>query len=106
MRGYFTAEIVVDFDKSDDDGTAARDALNEYIDSHDVSEAFELDKIEDEDSPRMKCADELVAAGWPVVASDIREGMSSETVIRRLAAIGEYHSEAAGIVAKYDLPNE
>jgi len=49
MRGYFTAEIVVDFDKSDDDGTAARDALNEYIDSHDVSEAFELDKIESDE---------------------------------------------------------
>lgn len=44
-------------------------------------------------------ADELEAAGWPAVAEDVREGVPLETVLSRLAEIGEAESEAAEIIA-------
>lgn len=47
MIAFFTATIVVEFDKSDDDATAAQDALNEYIADNNIADAFELQGIQE-----------------------------------------------------------
>ena len=47
MLATFTATIVVEFDKSDDDATMAQDKLNEYAVENNILEAFELQAIEE-----------------------------------------------------------
>ena len=42
----FTATITVEFEKSDDNATAAQDALNEYAVENDILKAFDLERIE------------------------------------------------------------
>lgn len=50
MIAVFTASIHVEFEESDDNEAAARDALNEYAADHDILTAFDLEEIE-EDEP-------------------------------------------------------
>ena len=47
MIAFFTATIVVEFEKSDDDATAAQDALNEYIVEHNIADNFTLEGIQE-----------------------------------------------------------
>lgn len=44
----FTASIAIEFEKGDDDATAARDALNEYAAENDILKAFDLEEIEED----------------------------------------------------------
>lgn len=48
MIAVFTATIAVEFEKSDDDATAAEDALSEYMMNYDILKAFDLVTIEDD----------------------------------------------------------
>ncbi len=48
MIAFFTATVVVEFDKSDDDATAAQDALNEYAVENNILDAFELQGIQED----------------------------------------------------------
>lgn len=41
----------------------------------------------------------LEAAGWPSVAEDLRDGVSTQVVLRRLRNINEEDSEAYAIVS-------
>ena len=47
MIAFFTATIVVEFEKGDDDATAAEDALREYIVEHDIADNFTLEGIQE-----------------------------------------------------------
>lgn len=43
--------------------------------------------------------EELESNGWSAVAADLRDGISPQTVLRRLREIGEENSDAYEIVA-------
>jgi hypothetical protein len=45
MIAFFTSTIVVEFEPSDDNATAAEDALNEYAVEHDILKSFDLQEI-------------------------------------------------------------